>query len=201
MANGEEFEMTFDQIWSEIGPHSLLGEPRSRVLYNLLKLAPAWGYLVEVGVYQGYTAKLMQMARPINQLHLFDTFCGIKKSDVSIDKHSDGDFICDRASVEKLFDPKDLVTFHEGLFPDEKDGSSFSQTISFVHSDTDTYYGTRSTLEEFWDHMTPRGILLFDDYKFDPCPGVEKALTEWSEITGVEIMESPSGGQAWVIKP
>ncbi len=53
--------MTFDEAWAIVGPNSLLGEPRSRVLYNLLKLAPA-GATAEVGVYQGHTAKLMKLA-------------------------------------------------------------------------------------------------------------------------------------------
>ncbi len=85
----------------------------------------------------------------------------------------------------------------EGTFPDTYKKDSYA----FVHSDTDTYFGAKATLDTFWPDMVSGGILVFDDYRYDPCPGIEKALTEWSATTGIEVMVSPTGGQAWIIKP
>lgn len=192
--------MTFDEAWAIVGPNSLLGEPRSRVLYNLLKLAPVGGNIAEVGVYQGWTARLMQLTRPKSTLHLFDTFAGIQGANSNIDKHVDGEFACSKHEVSKRLDAP--VVLHEGLFPDTFYKWRFVPAIfDFVHVDGDTYFCAESALTAFWPWMQRGGILLFDDYRYDPCPGIEKALTEWSASTGIEVMVSPTGGQAFVIKP
>lgn len=190
--------MRFSEIWNIVGPHSQLGETRSRYLHGLLRLSPDCGFIAEVGVFEGWTAKLIQLERPNSPLHLFDTFDGIKKSDPSTDRHRDGDFKCSIEDVTSIVNPFSI--FHPGLFPETFQSYHFTFPFAFCHVDTDTYFGTKSSLDSFWPNMAEGGIMLFDDYKFDPCPGVEKALHEWSDKTGVEIMIAPSGGQAWIIK-
>lgn len=197
--------MTFNQIWSEIGPRSQLGETRSRYLYNLLTIAKStspYGKISEVGVFQGITAKLMQLCAPDRLLCVFDTFDGIKGIDPSIDSHRDGDFRCDFDSVKKLLEDgrtKGKVSYHRGIFP-ETYPTAYFNTWMFVHSDTDTYMGSRATLDKFWPHMASGGIILFDDYANEGCKGVKKALDEWSESTGAEVLLSPDRWQAHVIK-
>lgn len=194
--------MTFNQIWSEIGSRSQLGETRSRYLYNLLKLAPEQGLICEIGVYQGITAKLMQLTRPNNALLLFDTFEGIQGADPNIDRHQNGDFASSEADVKQLMRHPEggLVAIYKGLFPLSFPRGMSARQFNFVHSDTDTYHGTKSTLETLWHLMLPGAIMLFDDYANECCPGVEKALTEWSDSTGVEVLLSPDRWQAFVIK-
>jgi hypothetical protein len=69
------------------------------------------------------------------------------------------------------------VIYKKGIFPETFDEGNLE--FSFVHSDTDTYFGTKSSLDCFSKIMCENGKILFDDYKWRYCPGVEKAISEF----------------------
>lgn len=60
----------------------------------------------------------------------------------------------------------------------------------FVHSDTDTYLGTKNTIKYFKDNIVKGGKIIFDDYCWHACPGVEKALHEFREFDN-EFIHKP----------
>ena len=54
-----------------------------------------------------------------------------------------------------------------------------NKKFKFVHLDVDNYQPYKESLEFFYDKMVPGGIILFDDYDCDCCPGANKAVDEF----------------------
>ena len=71
------------------------------------------------------------------------------------------------------------IIYKVGYFPESFNEDK--ETFCFVHSDTDTYDGTKNTIIYFKDKIISGGKIIFDDYCWDSCPGVEKALIEFSK--------------------
>jgi len=139
---------------------------------------PLSGDMAEIGVWKGRTAAIIHRQAPSKTLHLYDTFAGIVMADSSIDVHGNGEF--SDTSVEKVratVGPSQNIIFHVGIFP-----STFKEhdrQFCFVFSDTDTYYGARTTLETFSSRMVPGGKIAFHDYGWRGCPGIKKAVDEF----------------------
>ena len=157
--------------------HSLLGENKSRSLFNYLKNTERLkGFTAEIGVYEGRTSKMIHSITPDKIHYCYDTFCGVQGADSSIDKHIDGHFSCPLEKVKSIIN-MDNVIYKVGFFPSTF--SEYDEVFSFVHSDTDTYIGTKETLNCFTPRMVKDGVILFDDYMWSHCPGVEKAIHEF----------------------
>lgn len=135
------------------------------------------GCMAEVGVYKGVTAKFVHNLAPLKDMHLYDTFQGIVKADSSIDVHGNGDFSDTSFETVKKDLGEDHIYYHVGTFPDTFAEGHLS--FCFVYSDTDTYFGTKATLEIFSPIMVSGGILMFHDYDWKGCPGVKKAISEF----------------------
>jgi O-methyltransferase len=162
-----------------INNNSLLKYQKSYNIYSEIQgIKKLDGQTAEIGVFQGRTSRLIHKLMP-NKIHYaYDTYCGIKGAIDIIDKHVDGDFSAGLDLVKSVIN-MDNVVYKVGYFPD-----SFAEDnikFCFVHSDTDTYIGTKSTLEYFCKRMVPGGKIIFDDYQWHNCPGVEKALLEFKE--------------------
>jgi len=153
-------------------------------IYNeLLPLENVEGALGEVGVYKGGTAVVMRRVYPDRPFHLYDTFTGIVGAIPGVDVHLNGDFgdAC-LDKVQKLLSENSI--YHVGIFP-----STFSEwdvKFAFVHSDTDTYMGTKESLIHFAPRIAVGGKLVFDDYEWKGCPGVKKAVDEWLTTYAIE---------------
>jgi hypothetical protein len=176
---------SFDMIWNSVCSDNILGRGKSFRLYNeLVKTRDVCGAIAEVGVYRGRTAKLMNMTFPDKVLYLYDTFTGIKKSSSEVDIHKDGDF-CNTSKDEVIkFIDGDNIYIHEGIFPDTFVESN--SNFSFVHSDTDTYFGTKTSLDVFALIINKGGIMVIDDYNWRKCPGVTKAVNEFIETKNIK---------------
>jgi len=154
---------------------------------ELNSILPLEGEMAEIGVFRGSSARVIHDRIPLKIFHLYDTFKGIVKADSSIDVHINGDF--SNTSFEEvkatLGDSSNLI-YHVGIFPEtftEQD-----KKFCFVYSDTDTYFGTMETLINFAPRMVKGGKIIFDDYEWKGCPGVKKAITEYTEsLTTIEI--------------
>lgn len=173
-------ENIFLDYWKNYGSKTLLGYTKSgQLFYELAGVSNLEGNTAEIGVYQGYTSKLIHSLTPNKTHFCYDTFCGIIGANKNDDIHKDGDFSCGLEEVKKNIDMPNNIFYRVGYFPD-----SFEETnekFSFVHSDTDTYIGTLNTIKYFKDLMVPGGKIMFDDYCWEFCPGVEKALHEFKE--------------------
>jgi O-methyltransferase len=129
---------------------------------------------------------------PWKTLHAFDTFEGIPHDDDTPEGHKRGDF------TTNLTDGKDYlrlndVSFHVGFFPETAKGLE-DRRFCFAHIDGDLYETTKAAIEFFVPRMVPGGIIVFDDWKWERCPGVERAIRE----AGLEVTEGEK--QAWWIR-
>lgn len=142
--------------------------------------------IAEVGVYKGGSLKFLGENFPDAVIFGFDTFEGLPKEHWNKNEvHKPGDF--SDTSIEEVYkfidNPRVLLI--KGLFP-ESAKQYKDQVYDFVHVDTDFYEGVRSSLEFFYPRLSEGGIIVFDDYEWENCPGVKKALKEF----GKEIFKS-----------
>lgn len=171
--------LSFAAVWEIIKP-ALLGQGKSKILYEeMCRVEAVAGEFAEIGVFKGNTSQMMRMVFPERRLHCYDSFCGIMGADSSIDKHKDGEFAASLAEVKTRVGMEN-VEYHVGFFPETH--TNKETKFAFVHSDLDTYSGAKATLETIFPQLSVGGTLLFDDYKWVACPGVEKAIKEWLEI-------------------
>ena len=169
----------FDAIFNDsvINKNSLLKPTKTYNLYTeLMQVKDLPGCTAEIGVFEGRTSRFIHKVTPEKTHYVYDTFCGVQGADASIDKHVDGDFAASLELVKSVIDMEN-VEYRVGFFPDSF--TEHDKTFCFVHSDTDTYIGTKSTLDYFCSRMVPGGKILFDDYQWHKCAGVEKALMEF----------------------
>lgn len=139
--------------------------------------------VAEVGVYKGGSLKLLIDSFPGKLVLGFDTFKGLPIEKWKEDEpHKPGDF-----SDTSVLDIQNFLAntdghwmLIQGLFP--QSASQFEdKKFCFVHIDTDFYRSVKESLEWFWPRMVDGGIIVFDDYKWPNCPGVEKALNEFGQ--------------------
>ena len=154
------------------GGRSLLCWKKLRVLRDAMLLTNelvAWGDAAEFGVYQGGGAKFIRKYAT-GPVHLFDTFTGIPADDPG--GHRAGDFGDTSLDAVRAF-LGDGFVFHPGHFPDSAPpGLAFR----FVHVDADTAASTRAAVEYFAPRMVPGGVIVWDDYEWENCPGVKPVI-------------------------
>ena len=126
------------------------------------------GDMVEVGVYQGGSAKLICEAKGSKKLYLFDTFEGLPTLS-SYDTHFGMSFWeknqFSNTSFEKVknyLSSYNDVHIYKGEFPDTAESIKDSK-FSFVHLDVDLYKSTKDCLEFFYPRMMIGGIILIHD--------------------------------------
>ena len=162
-----------------INENSLLKPRKSFNIYKEIEeIKDLDGDTAEVGVFQGRTSRLIHKLLPSKTHYAYDTYCGIKGADPRIDIHTDGEFNAGLDLVKSVIN-MDNVVYKVGYFPESF--GEHDKKFCFVHSDTDTYIGTKSTLDYFCGRLVSGGKIVFDDYQWHKCPGVEKALLEFKE--------------------
>lgn len=170
---------SFETLFRELPSDTILGSTKTRTLYNVIcPIVHLNGCSAEIGVFKGHTSKFIHMMMPEKIHYCYDTFCGILGSDNSIDVHKDGEFACSLEDVKKNINMSNII-YKVGYFPDTF--AEHDKKFCFVHSDTDTYIGTKNTIKYFCDKMVVGGKILFDDYEWRACPGVKKAIEEFTQ--------------------
>lgn len=168
---------------------SLLSRRKMSVLMSCLEQTERVpGDIAELGVYQGGSAfQIASMSSTFKipepkKIHLFDTFSGLPHTEQDLQS---GEFAASLDDVKKLL--KDFgICWHVGIFPDTIGACEHSvYTYSFVHLDADLYESTRAGLEFFLPRMNQGGIIVVDDYDFERCPGVRRAISE-ANLTGFQ---------------
>ena len=155
--------------------------------YNLCRLlqqtSSVDGDVVEVGVYKGGSARLLNRYKSEDKrLYLFDTFeglkdCGEKDRGGAI---GNGSFAFRNyyQDVKILFEGCNVEVVM-GYFPDSAPSGFEAKRFSFVHLDVDTYLSTLKSLSYFYDKMSPCGVFIIHDYISHDAPGVKKAVDEF----------------------
>lgn len=171
----------FNQLWGESGgTGKLISQEKAKIIYQeLVKTFNLEGQTAEIGVFQGNTSKFIHTFFPDKIHYCYDTFKGIALADHKIDKHHNGDFACSLDKVKAIVGTKNIV-YKEGIFPDTF--QEHKELFCFIHSDTDTYAGTKASLDIFANCLVKNGKIFIDDYKWKACPGVEKAVSEFIKI-------------------
>lgn len=152
------------------------------------------GDAAECGVFQGGSLRVIASELPNKRVLGFDTFAGLpQEAWREGEPHKVGDFsevVLDqvRANVADLSN----VMLVAGIFPGSAAGFSH-RTFAFAYLDFDYYESTRAAIAWFMPRMSPRSIILFDDYEWRMCPGVKQAIDE----AGLVIERTPFFQAIW----
>lgn len=151
------------------------------------------GSTAECGVYEGLTSYVVCAAtQPGKTHHAFDSFAGL-----SDPAELDGSYWAsgDLSVPEHVF-RSNLAAFdvrtHAGWIPD-RFGEVAEESFSFVHIDVDLYQPTRDSVEFFYPRMVPSGVMLFDDYGLETCPGARRAVDSYFEGRAEQVFHLPTG--------
>jgi O-methyltransferase len=171
--------------------NSALSEEKIESLIVLTKtVIDLPGDTAEVGVWRGGSSRLIS-EHLFDKLHFaIDTYEGIPNSDSTMDEHLDGEFSnTDHNDVRKFIDQHN-VCIVKGYFPDVINRFDLeNRRFCLVHIDGDTYRTTIDSLNFFFPRMVSGGVMIFDDYEWGRCPGVKKALDEFTKdiVEDIEV--------------
>lgn len=152
---------------------------------EFLKVAHLDGDIADLGSYRGGSALVLRRLAPDKHLHLFDTWAGNPYDD-DFCHHKKGEWPASLEDCKALVGADEYTHYHQGVFPewdgdDRHDGGyrpAGEHFFCFVYVDMDTYQSTRDAIEFFWPRLVSGGILFFDDWGWEPCAGVKKAVDE-----------------------
>jgi len=155
------------------------------------------GEIIEVGVYQGGSAKLICELKGERPFRLCDTFTGFPEPGETDSRFiSAGQCTADADAVARYLSPYPNVSIHPGLFPGS--AASFTDSrFSLAHLDVDLYAGTLESLNFLYPRMTHGGIILIHDYK--TLEGVTLAVDRFFFDKPEGVMVLP-GAQAMAVK-
>ncbi len=166
-------------------------------LYTIYQILESLGFsaqkgdeikMVEVGIYKGGTsyfiASLAERLGLRYSHYCFDTFEGHKAEDInkSVETDHTSGLFSDTSfeSVQQYLQKFKSVQVYKGRFQDRCDALK-DMRFNFVHLDMDIYDPTIFALDYFDSRMVKGGAILMDDYGFNSCPGIEKAVHEFTE--------------------
>lgn len=175
---------------------------RKYTLNELIKLTKSIeGDTVECGVYQGASSYLIckNIVDTTKQHHIFDSFEGLSEPNSKDGSHwKMGDLSASEKIVRHNLSIFNNVHYYKGWIP-----SRFHEVeklkFSFVHIDVDLYQPTKDSVDFFYERLSVGGILLFDDYGFNTCPGAKLAIDEIFADKSEPIILLPTG-QSFIIK-
>ena len=175
-----QFDQPFQSLYAQMKDRTLVTIDRCFMVYQWAKYASAKeGDFAEVGVFKGGTAYLTANTVPQKKFYLFDTFLGMPETHPEFDFHKKGEFAQTSIdSVKEFLKPCRNIEFRQGFFPQTTKGLE-DKKFSFVHIDVDIYQSVKDGLEFFYPRLVPGGVMIFDDYQWKDCPGVEKAINEF----------------------
>ena len=192
----------FQALRREMEGHTLVSDVDSYFSYraarSVLKLA---GDVAEVGVYKGGTARMLaKIFAPTGKtVHLFDTFAGMPAVDPARDLHHAGDFSdVSLEGVSEYLSDCPNVRLYQGFFP-ATSGPIEGSTFCFVHADVDIYQSVLDCCRFFYPRLVAGGVLIFDDYGRNSCPGAKAAVDEFFADKAEQPVYVPTG-QAFVVK-
>jgi O-methyltransferase len=170
--------ITFNTPWDLVRRDMLILILRD-IIINQIK-----GDLVELGVYKGYTARLIHYYAPDRKLFLFDTYEGFDKKDLEIEKMRTGHNIHShfksegvQAVISYIKPQNNNVIPVVGVFPQSLPEDFNNRTFSFVNIDMDLYEPTIAALNYFYPKTNKGGYLLIHDY--NSWSGAREAVDEF----------------------
>lgn len=148
------------------------------------------GDYAECGVWRGEVAQYIaeRMAADDSVLWLFDSFAGHPEPGPFDDAkaHPKGRYADTTIQMVEQRCPNAVII--PGFLPGTLKAVSDMQ-FRFVRVDVDHYQATKDVVEFFKPRMVPGGIMQFDDYNHEECPGATKAI---NEVIGAENVKQPA---------
>ncbi len=193
-----EFISLFEQVRDTVA----LDKKRAYILYKISRhCTNILGEYAELGVYKGGGSKIILAASGQKKtLFMFDTFEGFPET------HEEKDPYWRKGQLSNVDLDSILASFRgeqvkicKGFFPDTTAAVPEGTRFAFAHIDTDVYQSTLDGCRYFYTRMSTGGVILFDDYGFLSCPGVNLAVNEFFAGKLESLIYLPSG-QAMVIK-
>jgi Macrocin-O-methyltransferase (TylF) len=197
----------FAREFVRLSPESDVTAERKFNLNQLFRLVySVAGDVAECGTYRGasafFLARHIQQATLNKKLLLFDSFQGLSKPEaVDATYWKDGDLASHWNDIWSTLAPLGSCPFVEvfkGWIP-ERFAEVSDRSFSFVHIDVDLYRPTLDSIAFFYPRMSPRGMILLDDYGFASCPGVTQAVDEFMADKPEPIINLASGG-AFIVR-
>ena len=109
-----------------------------------------------------------------------------------------GALLAPKAQADSMLEEFDCCELRHGWIPETFSGLEEAM-FRFVHIDVDLYEPTKASLEFFFQRMVPGGIILFDDYGFESCPGAKAAVDEYFSANRERVIVLATG-QAFVTR-
>jgi len=197
--NEEEYQQIIDNL-NEYKMETLNhGDEVEALITSIKKTKNIPGEIIEVGVYQGGSAKVIyDNMGDDKKLFLCDTFEGLKDSTEDDDCWiKNGDYTADFDMVQESFPDKERVKLIKGYFPDSATEEIKELNFSFAHLDVDTYTSTLNSLEFLYPRMSKGGIIISHDY--NSIPAVTRAIDEFFS-NKPETVNTPTGTQMMIEK-
>ncbi len=142
------------------------------------------GDFAELGVYKGYSAKLIHLIAPERTLHLFDTFEGFHAHDLKPEtgqakEYSTKSFADTSLNKVMKYIAADAnqVVAHAGHFPQSTQDMPEIK-YAFVNMDADLYLPTIEGLKYFYPRLSKGGVIIVHDYNYK-WEGLVKAVDEF----------------------
>jgi O-methyltransferase len=197
----------FDDLASLSG---FLCRPRKlNIVRAVMNTAHVDGSIIEIGCNGGGTSVIIQFLieamKLSKEFHVYDSFAGLNgKCDKDDGKSAESDEFCNgrwvihEEHLLRTFHSLDLKPpiIHAGLIQNMTP-ADFPEKVSMAFFDVDFYMPTLAALVLVWPRIVEGGILVIDDYGFEPLPGVKVAVEEYF---GDEVQIDTSTSITAVIK-
>lgn len=179
-------DYSFRDTRSAIEGRTLVDLYRSWELWSLVEQVAKLpeGDILEVGTWRGGSGCLMARRAkdllPGTRVWLADTFAGVVKAGEIDGGYIDGAH--SDASVEDVVELADRlgvdVGILKGVFPDDTGHEIAERRFRLCHIDVDVQRSARDILEWIWPRLVSGGVVIFDDYGVNSCPGVTRLVNE-----------------------
>lgn len=174
------------------------------------------GDYVECGVGNGFISSAIMEYLNWNELnksfYLFDTFEGLDGRWLTLEElekigdvksHNEemrkvGAYAYDYESVESNFHEWDRVRLIKGTIPETLNAVSIDK-VAYLHIDMNCVIPEIAAIEHFYSKLSVGAVILLDDYGFVGCSMQKKAMDNWADRIGVDILSLPTG-QGMLVK-
>lgn len=153
------------------------------------------GAVAEAGVFQGETARFINMLFPDRKFYLFDTFAGFNERDQMKDDERnmynmklDFSQTSEKIVLDKMHFEKNCI-IKKGWFP--QSAENINDKFAFVRLDMDLYDPIYAGLEFFYPRMEKGGYILVHDCRSKNFDGARSALIDFCKERNLGYMCMP----------
>lgn len=176
----------FNRTYEAVKKYTLVDKYRCYELWQLVQESVKLkGALIEIGAWRGGSgaliAKRAELSGIKEKVYLCDTFKGVVKVGDKDSSYKGGEHAdTSKEMVEEVIDKLDLdnVKILAGVFPEETSRLVDDEIFRFCHIDVDVYQSTKDVIRWLWPRLVAGGVVVFDDYGFQPCDGVTRFVNE-----------------------